>query len=281
MTSGSKAAALWALMASGVLASVSCQTAPSSAPSAATAPAPVATAPATVAATAPARPHTPIDQPASKMVDRNWAAHHQRLLDRAKQGDVDLYLEGDSITDFFATTGRPVYQKEFGGWTTADFGISGDTCQNVLWRLQNGELDGVNPKAIMLMIGTNNSGNYSAEEIAQGVTAIVNLLKEKEPQAKILLLAIFPRNATAANAIRIKLNQTNEIIAKLDDGKQVKYMNINDKFLDQDGNLSRDIMRDLLHPTAKGYQIWADAVKPQLTEWLGQPAATQPITTAP
>lgn len=243
--------------------------------------APAGTPAAPATATAPARGRgmpVAIDQPTPKT--GSWMTRHNGFVDMAKKGDIDLYFEGDSITDMFGNSvGKPIWTKEFGGWKVGDFGIGGDTIQNVLWRLQNGEIDVVKPKVIVLMIGTNNSGNASAEEIAKGVKAIVDLMKEKQPQAKILLLAIFPRNATATDPIRIKLNAANEIIAKLDDGKQVKYMNINDKFLDKDGTLTREIMADLLHPTLKGYQIWADAIKPQLTEWLGAPAAA--AATAP
>ena len=232
---------------------------------------------------APARgPAVPTDQPAPRS-QASWMNRHNGLVETAKKGDIDLYFEGDSITDFWvngrqgnAAPGKVIWDKQFAPWKAGDFGISGDTTQMVLYRIENGELDGVHPKAVVLMIGTNNAPTNTAEEIAKGVAAIVNVFKEKVPQAKILLLAIFPRNATAQDPLRIKLNQANDMIAKLDDGKNVKFMNINDKFLDQDGNLSTDIMPDRLHPNEKGYQIWADAITPQLTAWLGPLPATQP-----
>jgi lysophospholipase L1-like esterase len=209
----------------------------------------------------------------------NWMQRHDGFVARAKQGNIDLLLQGDSITDGWAQSGRAVFQKEFGGWKTANFGIGGDTCQNIIYRLTNGELDSFKAKAIMLMIGTNNTRSYTGEEIAQGVTKIVNIMKEKQPEAKILLLAIFPRGADASDVQRQKTEAANKILAKLDDGKNVKFLNINDKFLDPQGKLI-GFNADNLHPNAKGYQIWADAVKAQLTEWLGPPAAA-PDATSP
>ena len=123
----------------------------------------------------------------------NWMQRHDGFVTRAKQGDIDLLLQGDSITDGWNGGGRAVWQKEFGGWKMANFGIGGDTCQNIIYRSTNGELEGFKAKAIMLMIGTNNTRSYTGEEIAAGVTKIVDVMKEKQPQAKILLLAIFPR----------------------------------------------------------------------------------------
>jgi len=200
----------------------------------------------------------------------NWMQRHEGFVARAKQGDIDLLLQGDSITDGWSGGGKAVFQKEFGGWKTANFGIGGDTCQNIIYRITNGELDGYKAKAIMLMIGTNNTRSYSGEEIAGAVTKIVGIMREKQPQAKILLLAIFPRGVDATDAQRKKTEVANQILAKLDDGKKIKFMNINDKFLDPQGKLI-GFNTDNLHPNARGYQVWADAVKAQLAEWLGPP----------
>jgi beta-glucosidase len=150
----------------------------------------------------------------------------------------------------------------------ANFGIAGDTTQGVLWRLQNGEGEGFQPKAVMLMIGTNNTRGNSAEEIAEGVTAVVNELRKDFPEAKILLLAIFPRSRPD-DPVREKIAQINTIIAKLHDGEHVTYMDINAKFLAEDGTIPTDIMADRLHPTTKGYEIWAEAVKEPLAKMAG------------
>jgi lysophospholipase L1-like esterase len=228
--------------------------------------APTAAAPA-VAATAANLPAAV--KPAMK--DKN---RHEQYVALAKKGGIELYFEGDSITDGWHNQ-KAIWNKEFGSWKPANFGIGGDQTQHVLYRLQNGEIEGVNPKAVVLMIGTNNIGQ-GAENIAAGVTAIVKEFQKQAPEAKILLLAIFPRGEKATDPARAKLKAVNDIIAKLDDGKNIKYLDIGGKFLDADGTLPKTLFPDSLHPNAKGYQIWADAIKPQLTEWLGAPAATAP-----
>ncbi len=162
-----------------------------------------------------------------------------------------------------------MFDKYFGSWKVANFGIAGDTTQGVLWRLQNGEGQGFHPKAVMLMIGTNNAGPNSAEEIAAGILAIVDELKKDFPNAQILLLGIFPRSRPD-NPVRAKIKLVNEIISKLNDDKTVIYMDIGDKFLAEDGTIPIDIMADGLHPTTKGYTIWAEAVKEPLAKMLGE-----------
>src|SRR5262249_31376212 len=149
------------------------------------------------------------------------------------------------------------------------FGIGGDRTQHVLWRLQNGELDGIKPKVVMLMIGTNNMGSNSVEEIADGIKAIVQEIKKQTPETKVLLLGIFPRSPKAEDSVRTKIKDVNKIVAKLDDdGKSVRYLDIGDKFLEKDGSLSKEIMPDYLHLSPDGYKIWADAVLPPITEML-------------
>src|SRR5262249_4224884 len=154
-----------------------------------------------------------------------------------------------------------IFEKDFVPMKAANFGIGGDRTQHVLWRLQHGELDGIQPKVIMLMIGTNNSGSNTAAEIADGIKAIVAEIHKRSPKPKVLLLGVFPRGEKP-NPAREKLKEVNQIIAKLDDGgKTVKYLDIGDKFMQPDGTISKDIMYDFLHLTEKGYGLWADAVK--------------------
>jgi lysophospholipase L1-like esterase len=161
-----------------------------------------------------------------------------------------------------------MFDKYFGGMKTANFAIAGDTTQGVLWGLHNGEGQGFQPKAVMLMIGTNNTGSYSAAEIAEGIGAIVLEMRHDFPEAKILLLAIFPRSVPA-DPIRDKIAEVNQIIRKLDDQKHVFYMDIGSKFLDEKGFFLPDTFRaDLLHPVAKGYDIWGAAVKDKLAELM-------------
>jgi beta-glucosidase len=203
---------------------------------------------------------------------------HAAYVELAKKGDIDLLLMGDSITDFWRDAGAPgvvnpprsgkvVFEKYYGGMKVANFGISGDTTQGVLFRLQNGEGQGFSPKAIMLMIGTNNAANCTTAEIAEGVGAIVLELRKDFPAAKILLLAIFPRG-NPGDLVRKIVADVNPIIAKLHDGKNVFYLDIGDKFLDANGVLTPDIMADKLHPNEKGYEIWAEAVKGPLAELM-------------
>ncbi len=194
---------------------------------------------------------------------------HEANLAVARAGDSNILFMGDSITDFWrnpegAYAGKPVLDKYFNQWKVANFGIAGDTTQGVLYRLQDGEGQGFNPRAIMLMIGTNNTARNTAAEIAEGVGAIVLQLQNSFPSAKILLLGIFPRSRPD-DPVRATLAEINRKIQKLDDGKRVFYMDIGDKFLDPAGVIATDVMSDGLHPTTKGYEIWAQAVNAPLT----------------
>jgi lysophospholipase L1-like esterase len=193
---------------------------------------------------------------------------HEANLEVAKQGNIDLLFMGDSITDFWRSSrepyaGKPVFDKYFGDQKAANFGIAGDTTQGVLYRLQHGEGQGFSPKAVMLMIGTNNTGRNTAPEIAEGIGAVVLELEKDFPKAKILLLAVFPRGS-ANDPVRATIKEINDIISKLDDGDRVHYLDIGAKFLDASGNIPKDVMSDSLHPTTKGYEIWAEAVKEPL-----------------
>jgi lysophospholipase L1-like esterase len=206
-----------------------------------------------------------------------FVAKHQANLEVAKQGDANVLFMGDSITDFWrnpegAYAGKPVLDKYFGQWKVANFGIAGDTTQGVLYRLKDGEGKGFSPRAVMLMIGTNNTGRNSAAEIAEGVGAIVLQLQRDFPNAKILLLGIFPRGR-ATDPVRGTIAEINKTIAKLHDGSRVQYLDIGKGFLDADGNIPTDVMSDGLHPTTKGYEIWAKAVSEPLSALMGTSAS--------
>ncbi len=193
---------------------------------------------------------------------------HEDFVKVARQGKARLVFLGDSITNGWNRQ-APIWQAAFGAWQPANFGIGGDRTQHVLWRIENGELEGIRPEAFVLMIGTNNSRDDDAAGIARGITRIVETLRSKQPQAKILLLAVFPRGERAANnAQRDKLIEVNRIISKLHNGESIHFLDIGDKFLQPDGSLTKEIMPDYLHLSAKGYQIWADAITPTLKGWL-------------
>jgi lysophospholipase L1-like esterase len=201
---------------------------------------------------------------------------HEGFVEIAKKGDIDLLLHGDSITDWWVQgdANKAMFDKYFGAMKTANFAIAGDTTQGVLWGLKNGEGQGFQPKAIMLMIGTNNTGGTNnagtatAAEIAEGIGAVVLEMRNDFPQAKILLLAVFPRGLPG-DSVRDKIAEINRIIAKLDDQRRVFYLDIGSKFLDEKGYFLADAFRpDNLHPAAKGYEIWGAAVKDKLAELM-------------
>jgi lysophospholipase L1-like esterase len=223
----------------------------------------------------------PADQPSPRL-DANSQLAHRQLLEKAKQSRIDIYFEGDSITRRWGATDYPQllanWNQNFHGWNAADFGWGGDTTQNILWRLQNGELDGVNPKVIVILAGTNNVSHgvgvgARADNIAASIKAIVDICRQKAPNATIILTAIFPRNDFPAAMPSI--NKINQTIAGFADGKKIRFLNVNDQLADKDGKLFQGMMNpDKLHPAMKAYQIWADALKPIFTELLGPPATT-------
>lgn len=210
---------------------------------------------------------------------------HLSFLARSKS-PMDVLFIGDSITEGWA--GAPhIWDHYYGMLRPANFGISGDRTQHVIWRIENGELDAAKPKVVVLMLGTNNSGSNTGEEIAAADKKIVELIRAKIPHAKVLLLAIFPRgayrngqgiaveqDAAAADKTAV-INTANAALAKLDDGKMVRYLDIGPAFLGQDGKIPLSIMPDQLHPNAAGYQLWADAMQPLLQEML---APDRPLT---
>jgi lysophospholipase L1-like esterase len=222
----------------------------------------------------------PADQPVPRS-DRNSQLGHEKLLEKARRGGIDIYFEGDSIARRWGATDYPDFlanwKQNFYGWNAGDFGWGADGTQNILWRLKNGELDGVNPKIIVLLAGTNNVGRQAGDDakvadITKGIKAILDLCREKAPSATIVLTAIFPRNDSME--VFPTINRINENLAKLADGKGVRFVNINDKLADKNGVLFDGLTVDKLHPTVQGYQIWADALKPIFTELLGPPGAT-------
>jgi lysophospholipase L1-like esterase len=212
----------------------------------------------------PERPTEP------KPRDGNWMKRHEAFLERAKQGNIDLLFLGDSITaGWDGKNGKAVWERFYGPRHAANFGIGGDRTQHVLWRLDNGEIDGIKPGVAVLMIGTNNARTNSSDEIAEGIEAIVKKLREALPETKILLLAVFPRGEKPG-PVREKLAAVNQRIARLDDGKYVKYLDIGARFVNDDGTISKEIMPDYLHLSSRGYRIWADAMEPTLWSMLDE-----------
>ncbi|MBN1911695.1 MAG: DUF1080 domain-containing protein, partial [Pirellulales bacterium] len=198
-----------------------------------------------------------------------WKKRHEAFNARVKQGNVDLLLIGDSITHAWEGKGKAVWDKFYAPRNAVNLGIGGDRTQHVLWRLDHGNLDGISPKLAVLMIGTNNSGSNTPEEIADGVKHIVQKLRAKLPETKVLILAIFPRGAGPSDARRQVNQKANALIAKLADGQGVEYLDIGPRFLGPDGTLARDVMPDLLHPAPAAYQTWAEAIEPSVSKVMG------------
>ncbi len=209
-------------------------------------------------------------KPAPKK-DAGWQARQKQLNESVKksEGKAELVFIGDSITHGWEGGGKDVWKKYYGDRNAINLGIGGDQTQHVLWRLENGNLDGISPKLAVIMIGTNNAGSASPEDIAAGVKKIIETVVAKSPSTKILLLAIFPRGVDDSDRLRKVNMKANEIIAKLADDKSVYYLDIGPKFLDADHKLSKDIMPDHLHPNTKGYTIWAEAIEPTVAKLLG------------
>jgi len=216
--------------------------------------------------------------PAAKKLNRDIDRHKEFLkrIEKSK-GEGDVIFLGDSITHGWE--GQKAWKEHFGALKPVNLGIGGDQTGHVLWRITEGkELEHLNPKVAVIMIGTNNTGAHSAKQIAGGIKAIVEELKKQKPSIKILVLGVFPRGNRAdadketktvpAAKLAKKIPAINAIIAGLDDGKTVFYKDIGKQFLDKNGGLSADIMPDYLHLTPKGYDIWGRAIKGDIQKLL-------------
>jgi lysophospholipase L1-like esterase len=230
-------------------------------------------------AQAPASVPVPIDRPAPR-TDRNSQLAHEQLVEKARRGGIDIYFVGDSITRRWGATDYPDFlanwKQNFHGWNAANFAWGADTIPNILWRLENGELEGVNPKIIVILAGTNDVGRTPGDDakiaaITRGLKAVVDTCRQRAPRAHLILTAIFPRND--APAVGETIARINANLARLADGKTLRFLNINDRLADETGRLREGMTLDQLHPSLKGYQVWADGLKPIFTELLGPPAA--------
>lgn len=197
--------------------------------------------------------------------------HEEKLAEKAKAERVDLVWIGDSITHGWEGEGKEIWKQRYASRHALNLGFSGDRTENVLWRLQHGAIDGISPKLVVVMIGTNNTGHRQdpADQTAAGVAAILGELDQRVPDAKVLLLAIFPRGETAEDPLRKLNTEINAELAKLADGERVHFLDINERFL-EDGKLPTSTMPDLLHPNAEGYRIWGEAIEPQLAKLMGE-----------
>lgn len=209
-----------------------------------------------------------------------WLSRHEEKLAEARRlvaagNSPELVFIGDSITQGWEKEGREVWQRHYAGYHALDLGFGGDRTENVLWRLQHGELDALAPKVVVLMIGTNNTGHRAEDPAttAAGIKRLIDEIRQRLPDTKVLLLAVFPRGEKPADPLRDINERVNRIIASQADGRSVYFLNINAALTEPDGTLSKDVMPDLLHPNAKGYAIWQREMQPLLQELLGRSPA--------
>ena len=222
----------------------------------------------------------PRENPAIIPVPRTGSSTNRQsqVLQRAKDnpGSCDIAFIGDSITQGWENAGKSVWANYYGNRKCLNFGVGGDRTEHVLWRFENGQLDGIKPKAAVLMIGTNNSNKnkdgseqYSEGEILEGVLAIVKQIRTRLPETKLLVVGIFPRAKTFSTQ-RGKILQINQALAKVADGQMIHYIDFGSQLIEADGSLSKEIMPDALHLSEKGYTIWAESIEPKLKELLGE-----------
>ena len=200
--------------------------------------------------------------PAPHERNNDW----QRKMTRFGGKHFDIIFEGDSIMNRWETTGKEIWNQRYAG-IAADFGIEGDHVENVLWRLENGQADGIDPKVIVLMIGTNNTSHNTAGQIAEGIKYVIDEYRKRCPRARIILMGVFPRGEKPTDGARRKMAEVNAQIKMYDDGQRVSYVDIGPQMIEADGTISREMMPDFLHPTAKGYRIWADAIQPLINKF--------------
>jgi len=200
----------------------------------------------------------------------DWMQKFERNCARTKAGPVDLLFLGDSITEGWR--GSPVWNEFYGKLNAAPYGISGDHTENLIWRIQNGEIDGLSPKLIVILIGTNNFGFNTSAQIAEGVMAVADEAKKRCPGSTILIMGVFPRGEKASDPVRAKVAEINKLLAESSASRPVKFMDIGKAFLSQDGSISKELMYDFLHPSAKGQRVWAEQIQPEVSKALGSQA---------
>jgi lysophospholipase L1-like esterase len=229
-----------------------------------------------------AKPVNTATIPAGKLENDfyEWNDRHAAVMAVKDQLKPEVVLIGDSITHFWGgppnepkgNRGGQAWKELFGERPVLNLGFGWDRTQNVLKRIELGELDGLSPKAVVIHIGTNNlAGTKNArentpDEIVEGIALIVQRVHEKCPAAKVIVMAVFPRGEKPDNGRRVQVNAINERLVKKMEGANVTYIDLTSKLTNADGTISKEVMPDFLHPGAKGYLIWAEALKPVLPQ---------------
>ena len=234
----------------------------------------IASPPSAIVSPAPSPPAAPLAGPwiaaPRPWSTAKWLAQHDAFVARAREGGIDVLFLGDSITENFAKRGKDAWDRDIAPLgTVADFGISGDRTQFVLWRARNGELDGTGARVVVLMVGTNNLASATPENVARGVAAIVDTVRAKLPDATVILNALLPRG-TARDPVRAKTADVNARIALLADGVHVRWLDASAGFIGADDAIPAELMPDKLHPSAAGYDVWAAALRPVLLDALSK-----------
>ncbi len=209
--------------------------------------------------------------PVPKTENNNWMPQHDAYVALAQKGGIDVLFIGDSLTKCWAREGREVWKARFAPMRAANFGISGDCTQHVLWRMQNGELENIQPKLVVLLIGTNNiTAQDSPTDIGQAVGAMIGEIHKRSPNTRILLLGVLPRRELASHPDREIVRSVNQVLAQLQNGNTVTFLDIGDKFLQPDGSMTKEVSKDFIHLTDKGYEVFADAIQPTIESLLGK-----------
>jgi len=227
-------------------------------------------------------PNYPKDIPATTAVNRGeepgwtlWIPHHNNRNKWVAEKEVDLLMIGDSIIFEYARSAREVWDKYYGKRKAVNIASSGDQTQHMLWHFQNGGLDGMtnrNPKVVVLLIGTNNRGKpeLAGQDTAAGILALLKEIHNKLPKSKIVLMALLPRGWPPDDKGRLRNNEVNAIIQTYADNKTVFWLDTGALFLESNGNLNRDLIKDGLHPSTKGYYAWAEAMEPTIKKLMGE-----------
>jgi beta-glucosidase len=200
----------------------------------------------------------------------SWTTRHEHILKRIRQGKIDLLLIGDSITHRWEDVGRRIWDAHYGHRRAVNLGFNGDRTENVLWRLDHGEIEGIAPKLVVVMIGTNNTWRDTPEETAAGIQKILTTLRTRLPSTRILLLGVFPRSASVDDPLRRSNVAINDHLRAYPDNRQVFFLDLSQYFLDDQGRLSQDLMPDYLHPNERGYQVWADGMENMIRKLLDE-----------
>ena len=203
-----------------------------------------------------------------------WIARNEEINQQAKAGHIDLLYVGESLVEHYRNQGKEVWAHYYDHRNTLNAGIGGDRTEHVLWRIEHGNIEGISPKAAIVMIGQNNGKYNTGEEIAEGVTLIIQKMRAKLPDTKILLLGITQRHEKPTPE-RASFDKANRILSALADDKMIFYMDLNPLFVKPDGTIPKKLMYDFEHPTPEGHRIWAEAIEPVVSKLMKDTPVTK------